>query len=202
MADSKNIIKNVLLGIKKAQKAYEAWSGGNWLGCAPEYLITTYIAKEIAIGTRYYVTLEQDGGELTPGKGKTSENIRRKLEGGRFDIVVWDDWTPVVIIEVKRQPDFFSHIKGDVENICSMVKRNNSIEYGLIAFYTAWKEGESMSAEERTLGSVKRIKSNAYDHINKRNKRNKRTLKLRQYLSHHKPNAWLGVVLKISKKPE
>ena len=196
MADSKNIIKNVLLGIKKAQKAYEAWSGGNWLGCAPEYLITTYIAKEIATGTRYYVTLEQDGGELPPGKGNTSENIRRKLEEGRFDIVVWDDDIPIVIIEVKRQPDYFSHIKGDVENICSMVKRNNSIEYGLIAYYTAWMEGESMSAEDRTLESVKSIKSYAYDHINKRR------LKLRQYLSHHKPNAWLGVVLKISKWPE
>lgn len=161
-------------------------------------MITTYIAKEIAAGTRYYVTLEQDGGELKPGKGNTSENIHRKLEGGRFDIVVWDDWTPVVIIEVKRQPDFFSHIKDDVENICSMVKRNNSIEYGLIAFYTAWKECESMSAEGRTLKSVKRIKSKAYDHINERWPQ----LQLQQSLSHHKPNAWLGVVLKISKKPE
>ena len=191
-----NIINQTLRGISKAQKDYEAWSGGNWLGFAPEYLMTTYIAKEIANGKRYYVTLEQEGGELTRGKGKTPEHLRRKLEDGRFDIVVWDDWTPVVIIEVKRQPDYFSHIKDDVENICSMVKRDNPIEYGLIAFYTAWKKSEAKSAEERTFESVKSIKSSAYNHINKRG------LEPRQYPSHPKPNAWLGVVLKISKKPE
>ena len=64
------IITKTLRGISKAQKDYEAWSGGNWLGCAPEYLITTYIAKEIATGTRYDVTLEQDGGGINARQRK------------------------------------------------------------------------------------------------------------------------------------
>ena len=187
------IIKKTLRGISKAQEDYEAWST-LWLWEAPEYMITTYIAKEIAAD--YFVTLEQDAGELKPGQGGTSERTRRKLDGGRFDIVVWDDYDPVTIIEVKNQPVGFSNISGDVENICRMVKGDNSLEYGLVAYYLGLAEKtDDESAKKRTLGRVEEIRANADAHI--------RGLKLRQHLSHPKPqvvedSAWIGVVLQIS----
>ena len=194
MANSLNITKKTLRGISKAQKDYEKWSE-LWLWQAPEYMITTYIAKEIA--TDYYVTLEQDAGELRPGPGKLPEDVRRKLEGGRFDIVVWDDDTPIVIIEVKNQPGGFSNLSGDVENICSMVKRGNSVQHGLVAYYAALKETEDgRSGEERTSGRVESIKSAACDYIN-----NKGGLKLSQHsiLEVVDDSAWTAVVLQISK---
>ena len=42
------VIENAVNGIAKAQRDYELWSGGNWLWEAPEYFMTTYIAKEIS----------------------------------------------------------------------------------------------------------------------------------------------------------
>ena len=194
MAKATNIIKKTLRGISKARKDYKKWSG-LWLWQAPEYMITTYIAKEIA--TDYYVTLEQDAGELSPGPGKLSKDARRKLEGGRFDIVVWnDDDTPIVIIEVKNRVSGFSKISGDVENICSMVKRKNSLQYGLVAYYTEWKETDAVSAEKGTSERVESVKNEAYDYINQ-----KGGLKLSQYstLKVVGDAAWAGVVLKISK---
>lgn len=195
MANPLNITKKTLRGISKAQKDYEKWSE-LWLWQAPEYMLTTYIAKEIA--TDYYVTLEQDASELSPGPGKLSEDARRKLEGGRFDIVVWDDdnYTPIVVIEVKNQPGGFSNISGDVENISRMVKGSNSVQHGLVAYYAALKETEDGSGEERTLGRVKSIKSGACDYINK-----KGGLKLSQHsiLKVVDDSAWIAVVLQISK---
>ena len=202
MANSSNIIKKTLSGITKAHKDYEKWSG-LWLCTGPEYMVTTYIAKEIATGTRHYVTLEQDAKESIkeaggPGSGKFTEGTRSKLEGGRFDIVVWDGDTPVTIIEVKNQPHGFSGsngIKGDVDNICRVLKGENSFQYGLVAYYSALNEKNTVSAVKRTSRRVDKIKSAAEKHI----KEKKKGLKLRQYPSHPKPNAWIGVVLQISK---
>ena len=193
MANSLNITKKTLRGISKAQKHYEKWSE-LWLWQAPEYVITTYIAKEIAAD--YYVTLEQDAGELRPGPGKLAEGARRKLKGGRFDIVAWDGDTPIVIIEVKNQPGGFSNISGDVENICSMVKRDNSVQHGLVAYYVAKETKDGWSAEERTSEKVESIKSGARDYINKRG-----GLKLSQHsiLEVVDDSAWTAVVLQISK---
>lgn len=206
MANSTNVIKKTLRGITKAQHAYEAWTYGYWLVDAPEYLTTTYIAKEIATSTDHFVTLEQDAKESIkeaggPGSGKLAERVRRKLDGGRFDIVVWDDDTPIIIIEVKKQPNVFGKIEGDVGNICRVLKGKNSLQYGLIAYCSAWRESEDESAEERTSRIVEDIKSDAEVHIKK-----KRGLKLIQYLSLSKTKvvdeykwAWIAVVLKISK---
>ena len=200
------IIKKTLRGISKAQKDYEAWST-LWLWEAPEYIITTYIAKEIAPDSAY-VTLEQNAGESAKagggvGKGKVSEPTRRKLKRGRFDIAVWKrDDTPIVIIEVKNQPTRFNQISGDVDNICRVLK-GKSLRYGLIAYYLGLeRKTDAESAEERTSRIVESIRCDADAHI-----KTKRGLKLRQHLSHPKPqvvedSAWIGVVLQISKSSQ
>ena len=55
----KDVIKKTLSGIAKAQRDYEAWSGGSWLWEAPEYMLTVYIAKELwTIPGSKYLTLE------------------------------------------------------------------------------------------------------------------------------------------------
>ena len=203
-----NIIKKTLRGISKAQKDYEAWST-LWLWEAPEYMITTYIAKEIAPDSPYYVTLEQNAGESTEagggvGKGNVAEPTQRKLKRGRFDIAVWDGDIPIVIIEVKNQPVRFNQISGDVDNICRVLKgKNNSLRYGLIAYYLGLLEKtDDESAEERTSRIVEEIRGDADAHI-----KTKKGLKLRQHPSHPKPqviedSAWIGVVLQISKSSQ
>ena len=198
------IIKKTLRGISKAHKDYKRWTGGDWLWDAPEYMITTYIAKEIASDSPYYVTLEQNAGESTEagggvGKGKVPEPARRKLERGRFDIVVWDSDTPVVIIEVKNKVNGFGRIRDDFNNICTVLRSENYHQYGLIAYCIEWTKSKSKSAEQRVLSRVESIKRAADARIKK-----KGGLELRQHLSHPKPkvvgdSAWTGVVLQISR---
>ena len=168
-------------------------------------MITTYIAKEIA--PEYRLTLEQNAKKSIEkaggvGQGNVSKSTQRKLRRGRFDIVVWKDGdTPAVIIEVKKQPLRFSDkngIKDDVDNICKVLKGKNSLQYGLIAYYSAWAETDDESADKRTSRIVAAIRCEAEAHIKKR-----WGLKLIQYPSHPKPkvvrdSAWIGVVLKIS----
>ena len=118
-----DVIKKTLSGIAKAQRDYEAWSGGLWLWEAPEYMLTTYIAKELwTIPGSKYLTLEsnvrrtlEDAGGM--GKGRISEAAR---EDGRSDIMLW--WSsndmPRAVIEVKNQvSDSATEIKQDIKRI-------------------------------------------------------------------------------------
>lgn len=57
-----NICWAVISGIEKAQIDYEEMSGGEWLWTAAEYMLTTYIAKEIhELEGSKFVTVESNG---------------------------------------------------------------------------------------------------------------------------------------------
>ena len=150
------IIKKTLSGIVKAQKDYEGWSGGSlWLRHAPEYMLTTYIAKDIGA---YYLTLEssvrdtltlessardivQDARGI--GSGRLPEAVRLD---GKIDITLWrgNDETPRAVIEVKKQISNAKaiKIKNDIIRIKHLLrKEENAFEFGLIAFCTANKGG-------------------------------------------------------------
>ena len=56
-----DIANKTLAGISKAQKEYEDWTGGYWfwLWEAPEYMVTTYIARQISIISDMTLTLSK-----------------------------------------------------------------------------------------------------------------------------------------------
>ena len=202
-----NIIKTTLYGISKAQKDYETWSDGSWLWVAPEYMTTTSIAKEIAksIKNKRSLTLEagvrksiEEAGGL--GKGAPSKKLRLK---GKFDILVrWASGKPRAIIEVKKHPENFSHIKADIERIIEVLRLRDgetTFRCGLIAYYTS-RYSKSGSAKGDIIKRVKDIKDET--HILIKGKE----LKLRQYPSPRTltpkgddNDAWIAVVLKISR---
>ena len=135
------VINKTLSGIAKAQRDYNAWSG-LWLWEAPEYMLTTYIAKELwTIPGSKYLTLEpkvrrtlKNAGGV--GRGRTPKFARLD---GRFDIVLWwKNGTPRAVIEVKKEIGYPYKIKKDIERISTMLRTRNSLRYGLIAFYTSW----------------------------------------------------------------
>lgn len=200
MADSiENIIKKTLSGISKAQKDFESQSD-YWLDEAPESMIRTYIAKEIAQKcslmqeARVREIIDKANGL---GPGRTRKNTRL---GGNVDIVVYQtDGKPKAIIEVKKvniEYGGFSNIKPDVERIIGLLKRSKKIiQCGLVAYYT---ECEGDKAAEKCRNKVEAIKCGAYTHIKKNG------LNLRQYPKDPKPrlvddSAWIAVVLEISK---
>ena len=143
MPPIKTIIKRSLKGVIKAQKHYEYWSGGCWLWEAPEYLVTTYIARQISRieDADYYVTVEhkvrdaiEDAGGL--GRGRPPHALRLD---GRFDILLWNGEKPSAVTEVKNQVFSSSQLRSDVARICAVLdpRRAEGIQGGLLAFYTS-----------------------------------------------------------------
>ena len=201
------VIKKTLSGIVKAQEDYEAWSGGVcWLWEAPEYMLTTYIAKEIWTipGSKYLIlepsvryTVGEAGGF---GRGRLYNGTR---PDGRSDITLWwgsgTPWaggTPRAVIEVKNQISTVKEIKRDINRIKSMLKnRDNSLQFGLIAFYTNRKDrkGDGKQAKSTIEGWLKRIKCGT-----------RNILGTGYHLSRHDTaitvdgdSAWVGSVLNI-----
>lgn len=149
------VIKKTLSGIVKAQQDYEAWSRGLGLREAPEYMLTTYIAREICtIEGSYYLTLESNVKETVKeaggyAKGRPPQDARR---GGRSDITLWwSQGNPRAVIEVKNQTSSTEKIRKDIIRIKDMIKKDNSFQCGLIAFYTSRekKRGDSGGARAK-----------------------------------------------------
>ena len=200
MADSiENIIKKTLSGFSKAQRDCE-WQSDYWLDEAPESMIRTYIAKEIAKKcslmqeARVRDIIDEANGL---GPGAIRKNARLN---GKVDIVVYQtDGKPKAIIEIKKvniELGGFSSIEADVERIIGLLKRSRKIiQCGLVAYYT---ECEGEKAAEKCRSKVKTIKRDAYTRIKENG------LNLRQHPKDPKPksvddSAWIAVVLEISK---
>ena len=162
------IIKAIISSIEQAQEDYESWSGGDWLWNAPEYLLTTSIAKSIwSIDGSKLITLEHntkgvmgDAGAITRGR------IPKKARpDGRVDIILWRaNGEPRGVIEVKNQVRSYSGISGDVERIDKILHKNHnysSFQFGCIAFYTSAKTDKNGSALEKLKKTFESIKKSA-----------------------------------------
>ena len=172
MLPIENIVAHALQGIVNAQDDYEDWSEC-WLWEAPEYLVTTYIAREISkIDDRqFWMYLEysvrqaiNDAGGL--GSGRPPNALRLK---GKFDIVLWDDDVQTAVIEVKNQVHWFSEISADIERICVAMNRQENIQLGLVAFYTSkYLEGEEARVGEVVEDRMSRIVYDAEKAVKRR----------------------------------
>lgn len=154
----------VISGIEKAQADYERMSGGEWLWAAAEYLLTTYIAREIgALPGSKFVTVEShgqtaitDAGATVPGPKPRKARLR-----GRFDLLLW--WansTPRAVIEVKNQPRGQSGWFHDIERITSVLnigRDSTSMQFGAFAYYYSAADGSRYSAEEKILHKLERV---------------------------------------------
>ena len=194
----KTVIENTLKGISKSVKTYSAWSGwddGYWLVDAPEYLITTYIANEIATYRRmkYYITLEQGTrAAMSDAGGMKQGQPRKDLRlNGRVDIVLWwADGSPRIVIEVKNHIYGYWQINKDVARICSVLDQNNSIRRGLAAFYTS-------DLKEKLSKRISRITERANMEVGDR------SYTVHSHLGKPKPvgdRYWVPLVLEIAKR--
>ena len=199
----KAVIKKALSGIAKAQRDYEAWSGGFWLWQAPEYILTVYIAKELwTVPGSKYLTLEsnvrrtlEDAGGM--GRGKISEATR---PGGRSDIVLW--WSssdmPRAVIEVKKVSYSATEIKQDIERISTTLrKRGNSIQCGLVAFYTSTRdrEGDGEGARSTIKARLKNIEQETRKILGKEHRLSRHDSRIRV----DGDSAWVASVLQIQR---
>ena len=199
-----DVIKKTLSGIAKAQRDYEAWSGGYyWLCEAPEYMLTMYIAKELwTIPGSKYLTLEsnvrktlKDAGGM--GRGKTSDAVR---QGGRSDIVLW--WSkdmPRAVIEAKNQvSDSAAEIEQDIIRISTMLRnKENSFQCGLIAFYTSrWdREGDGKGARSTIKDRLKSIECETRNILGEERRLSRHDSRIRV----DGDSAWVASVLQIQR---
>ena len=180
------VIQNTLCGISKAQIDYQSWSGYPAFKspfAVPEYLMTTYIAKEIFDRGKHshYITLEHNtaravkdaGGQR---RGRPRHDLRPK---GRFDILLWyANGYPRAIIEVKRQVNSFNCIEDDVNPICSVLDQKKSIRHGIISYIVVRKikGSKEFGCKNDIESKMKEIRSETWTHVKK-----KRGMKLTYY---------------------
>nr|WP_024307799.1 hypothetical protein [Pseudomonas sp. P818] len=155
----------IIGGIEKAQKDYERMSGGEWLWAAAEYVLTTYIARELdALPGAKFVTVESHGQSAITDAGATvpGPKPRKARLRGRFDVLLW--WansTPRAVIEVKNQPRGQSGWFHDIERITSVLgigRDSTSMQFGAFAYYYSAVDGSQYSAEEKVLRKLERVK--------------------------------------------
>ena len=173
MPPMEEIIKKAFSGIKKAQKEYEYWSGTSSLWWAPEYLLTTYIAQRISRldCSDFYVTLEEgvrgaidEAGGI--GRGRPPEAL---VGNGRFDILLWEDETPRVAIEVKNQVGGYAKLRDDVVRICDVLRRADGFRDGLVILHTSnSKEGDQRGAYETVSARLDTIKRQIREEVPQR----------------------------------
>ena len=196
-----DIANKTLAGISKAQKEYEDWTGGYWLWEAPEYMVTTYIARQIStIDRTFYLTLEnkvRDGlKDAGGGKGRPRKDLRFN---GKFDILLWwANGTPRAIIEVKNQVTGFSKIKDDVSRISAALTNQNTIRCGFIAYFTSCGGTDGPSAKNNVITRVNGVASKVKETVKKKNfkfERYPREVKV----MNGENRAWTAQVLKISR---
>jgi len=155
------VVTNAILeGIKKAESDYQEWADGDWLWRAPEYMLTVYVAKQIAnLNYSKYITLEnstKDAMEIAGAnvKGGLHAKIRAN---GRVDILLW--WArgdPRAVIELKNSVYSYRKIKKDVDRISRMLKtksKESSLQFGTISFYMAryYKNGNSKEMMKKQI---------------------------------------------------
>ncbi|RLA75575.1 MAG: hypothetical protein DRG78_20515 [Epsilonproteobacteria bacterium] len=138
----KIITKTILEGIKKAEYDYQEWSDGEWLWRAPEYLLTVYVAKQLAkLKYNKFITLEnstKDAMEIADALGNGSLNSKIR-KNGRVDILLW--WAkgdPRAVIELKNSVYGYKKIEKDVHRVCHMLKKESkksTLQFGVISFY-------------------------------------------------------------------
>lgn len=162
------VVKATLDGFKEAQRSYEKWSDGSWLWEAPEHLISSIVAKNIAVleGSKY-VTLEHGATSAlenagAKGKGRLHKNIREK---GKVDILFWwGDGSPRAVIEIKNQIYGREQYEKDIKRISAFLDRKNeesSLQFGLFAFYESADEGKRKSAHDKVTDSINKVYENS-----------------------------------------
>jgi len=202
----KLIAEKILSGIEKAQKEYDEWSGGDPFWTAPEYLLTTNIARSIAdIDCTKYITLENStSGAIKDAGAFTRGCLSRKARPhGRVDILLWWGTTynngniyPRAVIEVKHNVYSYAHIAHDIDRIEKVVLKNysgNTLQFGAIAFYTARDDGKIKTASEKIQYILDKIESEA-----KKDKRLKKFhVKLVNKLHKDGDSAWTAACLML-----
>lgn len=194
------IVDAAMKGIATAQKDFENWSHGWWLGHAPEYLSTVYVARELA--RQNIINLEQnakralkDAGAIA--RGPMHNHIRAS---GRFDILLfWANETPRAPIEVKGWVKQYQTIAADMrrmEAVIHRAKNKSTFQFALMVFFTSVSSDRTFTAKEKLTKWISNIETAARNALPART-----TIKLHsRRISVEGDSAWTAVSILLKPK--
>lgn len=157
------VVDATLKAITEAHRHYEKMSEA-WLWEAPEYFLTTSIAKEVQrVPGPSFITLESSTEDTIDDARKAPRERGRpkKIRNGRFDIVLW--WgkrQPRGVIEVKNQPWHYGLLEKDVVRIQDLLRTEKgitTIKFGAIAFYLSLESGPRKRGSKKVEDRIKRL---------------------------------------------
>lgn len=173
MLTLEQIIRSTLRGIGNAKNLYNNWSGGCDLRDAPEYMLTTAIAKSIArTASRencndLFLTLESNIRNTMGNTDADNDEVIGVFSAQeRFDIALWEQWTPIGMIEVKNNPLGFGTVEDDLERICEILGSNNSFRFGMIGYYRMIPNGHNKPARDRLIRRMNSIDNGVRQFVN------------------------------------
>ena len=168
MLTLEQIIRSSLRGIGDARGLYKNWSGGCDLREAPEYMVTTAIARSIvrtalrANCEDLFLTLESNiRSTMDSADAHNTETIGAFAAQEKFDIALWEHWTPIGVVEVKNNPLGFGTIEADLVRICEILGSRNSFCFGLIVYYRMTPNGHHKPARDRLVHRMNSINNSA-----------------------------------------
>jgi hypothetical protein len=109
-------------GVKNALQEYLEISGAYWLWHAPEYFITTSVARSIA-KQKYYVYMDVPLKDIYKREYLDKRGLKSKIAGIRPDISVWNKEENSIraCIEIKKEYSI-SELKEDIERLNKIMK--------------------------------------------------------------------------------
>lgn len=164
--------KAVRDGIVNSQNAYERLSGGEWAWMAPEYWITTEVARRLGDvdPDRFNVTIEskvRDVLGLAGGIRQGRPSFASRIDG-RFDAVVWnEEGCPIGVVEVKRQTSVES-VRWDALRISEVLKmraETSTISFGVIGYYFSSRPVANRSADENVADRIEKLTESVRDWV-------------------------------------
>jgi hypothetical protein len=157
---------------EKAVEDFSFISGGEWFDEAPEYFLTTYIARSVGDQGNTYALLEVPVGQTrkeagASRRGRAAEHERRN---GRFDVVFyWANGSPRAAVEIKSPVWSAAEqkIHPDIDRLSSALLANNdsTFQFGVFLFYASVSKPERKhnNASQRMRELLGRIEQKAID---------------------------------------
>ena len=164
------LVQAMICSGEKAVENFSFISGGEWFDEAPEYFLTTHIARSVGNQGNTYALLEVPVGQTRKkaGASRRGRAAQHERRNGRFDLVFYSaDGSPRVPVEIKS-PVWSAtkqKIYPDIDRLSSALIANNdsTFQFGVFLFYASVSKPERKhdNASQRMRKLLERFKDTA-----------------------------------------
>lgn len=166
------LVEAMIRSGEQAVKDFSSISGGEWFDAAPEYFLTTYIARSVGNQGNAYALLEASVDETrkeadASRSGRAAKHERRN---GRFDVVLyWKNGYPRAAVEIKSPvwTATEAQIFPDIDRLCSslVANKDSSFQFGAFLFYASVCDPtfKHDNASQRMRGLLGRLEGKAIE---------------------------------------